>query len=52
MNENQNKNLKNEWLAFALKNITSNQFLLIIFHYLMLINYMKAFIKTQYQWKV
>jgi hypothetical protein len=38
-NENQNKSLKNELLVFALTNIISNGFLLILFHYLMSIDY-------------
>jgi hypothetical protein len=38
-NENQNKSLKNEWLVFALRNVVSNEYLLILFHYLMFINY-------------
>jgi hypothetical protein len=52
MNENQNKSLKSEWLVFALRYIVSNGFILIIFHYLMSINYMGTFIGEQYQWKV
>ncbi len=49
LNENENKNLKSEWLVFALKNITSNEFLLILFHYLMSISIiMRTFIKTHY----
>jgi hypothetical protein len=47
-NENQNKSLQNKCLEFALKNGASNEFLLIIFHYLMSINYMKAFIGAHY----
>jgi hypothetical protein len=46
INENQNKNLQSEWLVFALKNIVLNEFLLIFFHYLITINYMKIFIEV------
>ncbi len=39
-NENQNKSKKNECLIkFALRNVALNDFLLILFHYLMSINY-------------
>jgi hypothetical protein len=49
-NENQNKSQENECLIkFALKIVASNEFLLIFFHYLMFINYMKAFIEANYQ---
>jgi hypothetical protein len=51
-NQNQNKSLKNEWLIFALRNIVSNEFVLIFFHHLMSINYMGTLIETHYQWKV
>jgi hypothetical protein len=37
-------------LVLALRNVASNDFLLIFFHYLMSINYMRAFIKANYQW--
>jgi hypothetical protein len=37
-------------LVLALRNVASNEFLLILFHYLMSINYMRAFIRTNYQW--
>jgi hypothetical protein len=42
----------NEWLIFALRNIVSNEFVLIFFHHLMSINYMGTLIETHYQWKV
>jgi hypothetical protein len=49
-NENQNKSLQNECLIkFALKIVALNEFLLIVFHYLISINYMKAFIGANYQ---
>jgi len=33
------KNFNREWLVFAIRNVVSNEFLLIFFHYLMFINY-------------
>jgi hypothetical protein len=49
-NGNQNKSLQNECLLkFALKNVVLNEFLLVLFHYLISINYMKAFIGENYQ---
>jgi hypothetical protein len=42
------KSNMSEWLIFALKNIASNEFSLIFFHYLMFVNYMEAVIKTFY----
>jgi hypothetical protein len=48
--ENQNKSLQSECLIkFAFKNVVLNEFLLILFHYLMFINYMKTFIGKFYQ---
>jgi hypothetical protein len=49
------QNLQNEhWsftlIKFALKNVALNDFLLILFHYLMSTNHMKTFIGTNYQW--
>jgi hypothetical protein len=47
---NQNKSLKNECLIkFSFKNVALNEFLLVLFHYLISINYMKAFTGTNYQ---
>jgi hypothetical protein len=49
-NENQNKSLQNECLVkFALRNVALNEFLLILFHYLMFTNHMRAFIGANYQ---
>jgi hypothetical protein len=49
-NENESKSLQNECLIeFALKFVVLNEFLLIFFHYLMSINYMKTFIGANYQ---
>jgi hypothetical protein len=36
-------------IKFALKNVALNEFLLVLFHYLISINYMKAFIGKIYQ---
>jgi hypothetical protein len=50
MPKNQNKSLQSECLVkFALKNVALNDSLLILFHYLMFINYMATFIGTNYQ---
>jgi hypothetical protein len=46
--ENQNKSLQSECLVLALRNVDLNKILLIIFHYLMFMNYMRAFIKGNY----
>jgi hypothetical protein len=49
-NENQNKSLQSECLVkFALKNVVLNEFLLILFHYFIFINYMRTFIGENYQ---
>jgi hypothetical protein len=49
-NKNQNKSLQNVYFVkFALRNVPLNEFLLNLFHYLMSINYMRAFIKANYQ---
>jgi hypothetical protein len=48
--KNQNKSLQSECLVkFAAKNVVLNEFLLILFHYLMFINYMRRLIGANYQ---
>jgi hypothetical protein len=47
--ENQNKSLQSECLVFALKNVDLNKIFLIIFDYLMSINYMRVFIRKNHQ---
>jgi len=42
--KNQNKNTQSEcFVKFALKNVVLNEFLLILFHYLMSINYVNIY---------
>jgi hypothetical protein len=44
------KSLQNEcFVTLALRNVVLNEILLNIFYYLMSINYMRAFIKANYQ---